>query len=299
MRAENKLFKNLFRKKEEDKHQNDDKYIRSKENLHKLTLGDQNVGEFEYLIGRMVLNNTEKKIDYPGYCTVCGCNQNFILTDMFAVGEGMCFRESMICPSCGLNNRQRFMAHELLTRANSEVDKVYVYEQITPFYKVLKSRLNFLTGSEYLGDLKPGTIREDGIRHEDAMNLSFSDESFDYVVSNDVLEHVADIRRTLEEMYRVLKKGGSIMATFPFNWDQDCTVQRAKMSDGNVEYLLEPIYHGNPLGGGSLVYYDYGWDFMDMVREVGFSDAYFVPFYSVTNGHIGLNTLYYFVAEKN
>ncbi|KAI4448506.1 hypothetical protein C823_003026 [Eubacterium plexicaudatum ASF492] len=273
-------------------------YIRSKAEVGRLTLGGGNTADFERVLGRIVLNAPDRRLNYPGYCAACGCDRNFILTDMFAMDEQLCFRESMICPVCGLNNRQRFMAGEIFKRVNPDKDHVYVYEQTTPFYRVLKARLKYLTGSEYLGDFAPGTVREDGIRHEDAMNLSFPNESFDYAISNDVLEHVADIRRALKEMYRVLKAGGIMMATFPFIWDLDNTVRRAKISDGNIEYLLEPIYHGNPLGGGSLVFYDYGWDFMEFVKSAGFSDAYFVPFYSVMNGHLGRNTLYYFVAVK-
>lgn len=45
--------------------------------------------------------------------------------------------------------------------------------------------------------------------------LPFVDDSFDAVLSYDVLEHVQDPRRTLAEVLRVLKTGGVFLAVFP------------------------------------------------------------------------------------
>lgn len=45
-------------------------------------------------------------------------------------------------------------------------------------------------------------------KQDDAMNLSFKNESMDIVVCNQVYEHVPDSRRLMSEIYRVLKKNG-------------------------------------------------------------------------------------------
>jgi demethylmenaquinone methyltransferase/2-methoxy-6-polyprenyl-1,4-benzoquinol methylase len=45
----------------------------------------------------------------------------------------------------------------------------------------------------------------------DAMNLPFSDESFDAVMSGYLVRNVIDIKRTLSEQLRVLKPGGRIV----------------------------------------------------------------------------------------
>jgi SAM-dependent methyltransferase len=48
--------------------------------------------------------------------------------------------------------------------------------------------------------------------------LPFEDEKFDLVLSHEVLEHVADDRRCLEEITRVLKPGGRLVLFVPNRW---------------------------------------------------------------------------------
>ncbi len=45
--------------------------------------------------------------------------------------------------------------------------------------------------------------------------IPFAADSFDIVVSNQVIEHVEDLELTLAEMHRVLKPGGVLLSLFP------------------------------------------------------------------------------------
>lgn len=47
----------------------------------------------------------------------------------------------------------------------------------------------------------------------DAENLPFDNESFDLILSCECLEHVPNPQKMIEEIYRVLKKGGQIILT--------------------------------------------------------------------------------------
>ena len=61
-------------------------------------------------------------------------------------------------------------------------------------------------------------------RIEDALNLSFPENTFDLVTSVDVMEHVGKPRRMTEEIARVLRPGGLAFITFPqlhFPWTYD------------------------------------------------------------------------------
>lgn len=47
------------------------------------------------------------------------------------------------------------------------------------------------------------------------LKMPFKDNSFDYVVSSEVIEHVTDPDKALKELYRVLKPGGTLALTTP------------------------------------------------------------------------------------
>ena len=129
--------------------------------------------------------------------------------------------------------------------------------------------------------------------------LLFDDESFDIVISRDVFEHVNDFRQCLREMYRVMRSGGYALITIPWFMNQDKTIQRSKIQDGEITYLEEPTYHWNPVTNqrDSLVFWDYGWDFIEELKQAGFSDSYVQTYYDVEKGYIGeIGT--YFVAIK-
>lgn len=58
----------------------------------------------------------------------------------------------------------------------------------------------------------------------DATKLPFKANSFDRIIATEILEHIPDDEKALEEMYRVLKPGGIAMITvpnknYPFCWD--------------------------------------------------------------------------------
>jgi len=46
-------------------------------------------------------------------------------------------------------------------------------------------------------------------------SIPFPDGSFDLVVNNQVMEHVADLDRALAEIHRVLRPGGTLLSIFP------------------------------------------------------------------------------------
>lgn len=49
----------------------------------------------------------------------------------------------------------------------------------------------------------------------DAQRTSFDDETFDLILCRNVIEHVSDPRKLVEEMARILKPGGAIQLTAP------------------------------------------------------------------------------------
>jgi Methyltransferase domain len=236
-----------------------------------------------------------------GVCQVCAEAVEFKGDWKYSNGRLVNFRERLVCPRCQLNNRMRFVAHLLLTAARQTPPEAptYLYERVTPFFEWAERELpDTVIGSEYLGpDVAGGTV-VNGIRHEDALNLSFADESLGTIVSNDVFEHVPDIDRSLSECVRVLRPGGRLYFSVPFDGRPE-TVQRTVMRRGEISYLLPPVYHGNPIDPkGSLVFYDHGFDILERCRRAGFADAYALGYWSLLYGHLGQGLQVMFVAER-
>ncbi|MCC2632866.1 MAG: Methyltransferase type 11 [Ramlibacter sp.] len=204
------------------------------------------------------------------------------------------WRERLVCSHCGMNNRQRLVA-KLVQQAAREraAPRIYLMEQVTPIFQWVRQLPDAdVQGSEYLGYQYRGGEVVGGVRHEDVMALSYADASFDLIVSNDVLEHIPDPAAAFQECSRVLRPGGVVLATFPFHTDREGTLVRAKLANGAVEHLHPPQYHGNPVSAdGSLVFQDFGWDLLDVMRQAGFSDAACEVYVSDAFGHLGAGLL--------
>ncbi len=230
-----------------------------------------------------------------GFCHPCGTEVGFEI-DMHWGGRDMDgrfvpnWRERLACPFCGLNNRQRLIATLLAALMDSRpAARVYFMEQVTPIFSLFSARYPDaeVIGSEFLGNYPSGTV-VNGIRHENVEALSFPAGSLDLIVSNDVFEHVADPRRGFAECARVLKPGGVMLATFPFFPWVEASVVRARLTGTGVEHLHPAMYHGNPVSeDGALVFTDFAWDLMDVIRAAGFPDAVVELYRSVRSGHLG------------
>jgi SAM-dependent methyltransferase len=152
---------------------------------------------------------------------------------------------------------------------------IYLTEQVTHLYRWVSSRYPHTVGSEFLDDGTPrGGTNGDGVRHEDLTALSFGDESFDALVSLEVLEHIPDFRKAFAECARVLVPGGKMILSVPFHRGPHHLLRARLKDDGEVEHLLPPEYHGNPLDpGGCLCFHHFGWDVLQFLKEAGFRKA--------------------------
>jgi hypothetical protein len=239
---------------------------------------------------------TSDAFEVPGFCLCCDLETRF-LVDLewggYKEGEQLRpnWRERMVCPSCQMNNRQRLIATLLKQSLQGKAQQfIYLMEQVTPIFGWAQHHCagHTLTGSEYLRPgCSSGSVIQ-GIRHEDIENMSFASGSLDLIVSNDVFEHVPNYLNALAECSRVLKPGGTLLATIPFHSNSPSSVVRAQLKDGNIEHLLPAQYHGNPVSQeGSLVFTDFGWDLLSAVQDQGFQHAAIDYYASIPFGHLG------------
>ena len=85
---------------------------------------------------------------------------------------------------------------------NYELEKAYGID-INPIFKV--------AADEFASEKKINADFKIGIGEK----LPYQDNFFDFVVSTDTFEHVQNLKNTMDECYRVLKPGGSLLAVFP------------------------------------------------------------------------------------
>ncbi len=206
------------------------------------------------------------------------------------------WRERMICPTCGMNNRQRAMAAAVLHAVHHHRAKLgraphlYLTEQVTPMYRFFDTRVAYADciGSELLDPETPGGTERDGLRHENVEALSFEDASMDVVVCCSVLEHVNEPLEAVHEMARILRPDGELFLEVPFDTSKEQNTRRARIVDGEIEHLLPPVYHGDPMSSeGTLVFTDFGWEFVDQIRASGLLALEMCTYWSLELGHLG------------
>lgn len=201
------------------------------------------------------------------------------------------WREKLCCPACGLNARLRSTLHFAERHlALREGLAVYLMERTSPVYDWFARRCPGAVGSEYLGEEIPfGAADARGIRNETASRLTFEDGTFDLVVSLDVIEHVPSYRRALVECARVLREGGRLLLSAPFQvGDPDNLLRARRLEDGTVQHLLPPEYHGDPIRSEScLAYHRFGWALLEDLKRAGFGEANAFTFWSMEFGYLG------------
>jgi SAM-dependent methyltransferase len=82
-----------------------------------------------------------------------------------------------------------------------------------------------------------------GVLRGDATRLPFADDSFDVVITSEVLEHIQDDVTAIAEMVRVLRPGGTFAATVP-SWLPE-----------KVNWMLSDEYHAPKSAGGHVRIY--------------------------------------------
>jgi SAM-dependent methyltransferase len=207
-------------------------------------------------------------------------------TQVHVTGEN--FRETLV--ASGLNPRYRAIMELIANEpwfGDPMTATIYAAEALTPFALAMRGRFPRFIGSGYVSEeTTRGALYP--IEFQDLTKLTLLSDMFDCVITNDCLEHVPDIDSCLKEMLRVLRKGGVMLSTFPFSHKYE-NIVKARLVGDQVEFLMEPEYHGNPAepNKGSLVFEIPGWKIVDMADAAGFSVSEMVFMSSIEKGITG------------
>jgi SAM-dependent methyltransferase len=199
---------------------------------------------------------------YPhnrGFCPICERRVLFFK-------ESAWLRDSYKCSDCHSIPRNRALANAL-NRFYPHWRESTIHESSPggPLSEFLKKSCSNYSCSHCYDNVPRGAYFN-GFRSEDLSAMTFADESLDMFVTSDVFEHVLEPVSAFKEIARVLRPGGAHIFTMPWYGQIDQSVQRAAVENGKIIHLLEPMYHGNPISEeGSLVTYDWGKDFCDVI----------------------------------
>ncbi len=95
----------------------------------------------------------------------------------------------------------------------------------------------------------------------DICDLPFENHSFDFILCNHVLEHIPDDKLAMQELYRVLKPGGTAILQIPQELDRALTFQDDNITDPKERAKIFGQYDHVRI---------YGRDYFDKLRQIGF-----------------------------
>jgi SAM-dependent methyltransferase len=205
------------------------------------------------------VNKGDICLENSGYCSICMKEARFVARNEW-------LRDHYLCERCRSIPRQRALV-EVLNFFRPDWRSLAIHES-SPSMRFFAEQARNYSCSFFYEGVPIGAYSKDGILCQNLENLTFSDSTFDIFITQDVLEHVFQPDVALREIMRVLRPGGIHIFTAPKHKHLLKSYPRAKMVAGSIEHLLEPNYHGNPIGDGrSLVTWDYGSDFDDLIGQ--------------------------------
>jgi SAM-dependent methyltransferase len=96
----------------------------------------------------------------------------------------------------------------------------------------------------------------------DICDLPFPNDEFDLILCNHVLEHIPNDITAMTELYRVLKKGGTLIAQVPLEEERKETFEDNSITDASKRTQIFGQYDHVRI---------YGQDYYDRLESVGFS----------------------------
>lgn len=170
--------------------------------------------------GRSTLIGMFRPLGFIGDRVECPCcNGRF---SRFMTHRGI---PNVRCPACNAMERHRLLWLYLQRETDLGSARRRVLH-VAPEYQ-LQRRLLALPRLEYLSVDRDSRLAD---IHCDLQDLPFAPRSFDVVIANHVLEHVADDRKAIAEIARVLADGGWAVLMCPIARGRDVTLEDATIT---------------------------------------------------------------------
>lgn len=196
--------------------------------------------------------------EQEGFCPCCDQNVTFRASNHW-------LRDNFLCSNCNSIPRERALM-VVIEKFNPNWRHLVIHES-SPVYirgtsPKLRRECNNYIPTEFVPN-EPLGREVEGFRNENLEKQTFSDESIDLVVTQDVMEHVNKPDLAFKEIARTLKPGGMHIFTVPLINKFNKSERWANFDDkGEPQFLNSPDYHGP-----WPVTMHWGYDILDFIES--------------------------------
>jgi len=173
-------------------------------------------------------------------------------------------RANMLCPRCHSTDRDRLIyfylnSNTLLSKPNISLLHIAPEPSLKKYLKKF-SNITYTCGDKFEKGYD-GFYYDKDTLSLDLTSLPFSDNSFDIIICNHVLEHIVNEKKALNEIYRVLNPDGWAILQVPVASELAQTIENNADSDEKRASLYGQRDHVRL----------YGLDYLSRLKKHGFN----------------------------
>ena len=172
-------------------------------------------------------------------------------------------RENALCPGTLSLERHRLL-WLYLERETNFIDNAIKVLHVAP-EQVFYQKFRTFSHWEYTTTDLHSSLAE---IKADLCELPFQDNYYDLILCNHVLEHIPEDQKAMQEMYRVLKPGGTLIAQVPLEENRTQTFEDNSITDKATRTEIFGQYDNVRI---------YGTDYYTRLESVGF-DSHAIDF---------------------
>lgn len=193
-------------------------------------------------------------------------------------------REDIFCYNCSARRRDQDQAQVILglisdgtaASLNAVVDsalrtgrdlRILEVALSGPFIAVFEKLPGYIQGYRWLEGSNKS--QQQAVQYCDLEKIPFADNSFDLVLTSEVLPFVEQENLAHQEIWRVLKPGGAHVASFPMDWPAPAATEEFYMQDSEAE-TLSPRLFKTPDGLSLPLRRKYGMDLVARLKNDGY-----------------------------
>lgn len=166
-------------------------------------------------------------------CNFCGkssksfleSGNDFPILEKWAV-QSTGKRNNALCPNCDSKDRERTLKFFLERNTKLFDNKTQKNKQHKILHIAPEKELSQLLKKQFKDNYVSGDLDPEAADQKiDITKIDFSENSFDAIICNHVLEHIPKDNQAISELYRVLKPGGFAILQVPISFNTAKTIE--------------------------------------------------------------------------